>query len=838
MSIKTCLAAAVKSGKLSDQGMEEYSKLMVGAEKAAHQAGRGGINAFIFATSEAAKNMVTNGERAKVATARTIMAIDKVWEDSGNHSYGRLMGLLATMGENIGGKYAPNSFPAMRESALNIMESFMDQLLPKMRTDWAGLKTNSATAMNVALELRGRSTGDPIAKAGAEQYGKATDWGVKMLKQMGVAIKNVEEWRSPQRFDPLAVRSMGIMRFSNQMDAAWRRGDLILQDWETGDLAKLVPGEDDLQARTIFNKAYENIVNDGATTMEPGHAETNTLAGKYGQRRVFQWASADAWAAANRAMGVGDEGVADLLMSHVSDLARDVAMAQILGPQPERAWPIVLQMYRNEGGSRIGEKLLDSLYYHASGQSAHPVNERLALASQSARSALASAQLFKMVLSQASDFAFARSTASWNDLPITQFGLEMIKGLDPTNKEHRSESLRMGLGIMEGLRGLHDLTRESLNDVYNRRGNGTTLDSNLSMMARMTGKTTEFVMRVQAAAKATELVRGSIGRDFLTTHGSWAGLKFDELPKGGRNFMENYGISSQEWDVLRGSALSGAKDGQVPFIYAARMAREGSATQRDLAMRYLGGITAEQKLGAIEGNLVIRAAMLGKTNPGEIAGEALRFGFQYKSFPVGALIMHGFRMFDSLWMNNGSQMFRGSYIAGLGITATAMGMIAVQLDHIVSGRDPEPMDTPTFLGKALAKGGFGGIAVDWVKQALTSGNAKDIVAAGAGPMAGLTADIMSYAGRNAYNSFAQGKQSHWGLEGAGLLARYHPDTIYTKLAIDRLVFDNLKRMADPAAVRAFANAQMRAIQQMGTRYWYPPGHNLPDRPPDPTRIYE
>jgi hypothetical protein len=49
--------------------------------------------------------------------------------------------------------------------------------------------------------------------------------------------------------------------------------------------------------------------------------------------------------------------------------------------------------------------------------------------------------------------------------------------------------------------------------------------------------------------------------------------------------------------------------------------------------------------------------------------------------------------------------------------------------------------------------------------------------------------------------------------------------------VDRLLWDNLQRVADPEAPRAFQRMEDRARKETQQRFWWGPGDNAPERAP-------
>jgi len=104
------------------------------------------------------------------------------------------------------------------------------------------------------------------------------------------------------------------------------------------------------------------------------------------------------------------------------------------------------------------------------------------------------------------------------------------------------------------------------------------------------------------------------------------------------------------------------------------------------------------------------------------------------------------------------------------------------------------------------------------------------------PMAGLATNAYSLAFGN-LTQLDAGERTNFGREAVRFGQQYSPTQVagrlwYTRLAMDRLVWDTLQRMVDPDAGGAFSRIEQRARKQTGTQYWWRPGQTEPSRPPD------
>jgi hypothetical protein len=57
--------------------------------------------------------------------------------------------------------------------------------------------------------------------------------------------------------------------------------------------------------------------------------------------------------------------------------------------------------------------------------------------------------------------------------------------------------------------------------------------------------------------------------------------------------------------------------------------------------------------------------------------------------------------------------------------------------------------------------------------------------------------------------------------------RYTPGTFYTKLAVDRLLWDNLQQLVDPDYRGSFRRMEETLRKDTGQQFWWQPGDNVP-----------
>ena len=830
MSIFDCIAEQVASGGMTEKGAAEYRKRMKDAESLAEQRGLAGPEAYTFAVTEAAKAMEARATSKRAQVQQTILAVDRAWDGAGKNTRGRGYGLTDVFGEHVYGAGSGSSIGQQHRGNIAALQSIMSEFLAKVQSKAFGLKQNQVLPKHLVSELYGKATSSADAAPAAKAWNEAVTWWRYEMQNAGVFVKELADWRLPQHWDSGAVQHLGKDGFVGQMEDWWKSGKLALRDFEADGQAYLVPGRADDRAREIFERAYDNITTGGDASIEPGALKHSTMGDRYGRRRAFEWTTDQAWLEFNDKLGVGNDAIGELLVRHMDKMARDLSIAQVLGPDPDRAAQVLIQMYRKETGSRFWANKLEAIYEIQTGRSNTPVSQRLAMGAQAFRQFLGTAQLGSAILSSASDFGFTKATASWHGLDMTRIMSDYLANLKPKDPAHQAQAMRDGLILEVGLRGLHDAARDTINDVVARQGVGGKVDAALNGVSRVTGRSIEFVIRAQGLAHHTQALRDAIGSQLMAHLHDIAGNAFERLDAIDKRTLTTYGIDAKEWDLLRTKGLNQG------FMDAAKLAREGSAAERRAAVKMLGAIAGIQRTAVPEGNAVTRAMVIGKTQPGTWEGEALRGLAQYKGFPMASFLMHAYRAAESL-QNAEGQWFRGQYLASLIVMTTVMGAASLQLKNIAAGKDPEPMygdlkRTSRFWVNAFAQGGAGGIFADQLKAMFSAQRLGD-TGRFMTPGGGFALDLAELS-MGKINADVNDRQSHAGRNAIRFLNKYTPDLWYTRLAMDRIVWDTLQKMVDPESADAFSRIQERARKEQQTQYWWRPGSSSP-RAPDLSR---
>lgn len=822
MSINDCINEAVVSGALSEKGAKEYRDRMKQHEENARQRGMGVAEAATFAQTEAAKELEARNTAKRAQVRDTIFKIDRAWEGAKANEHGLQWGLTDVFGEHVRGKGSGVSLAQMQRGNYADAQRIMADVFARLQSRMLGLKRNTVLPVQVVSALFGRDVADPAAKTAAEAWNAFIDHALEGLQRNGVFIRNKDDWRIFQKWSPNRVRAETKDQFVAQMQEWWHDKKLLLRDWEADGQAYMVPGLHDERATEIFARTYDNIVDPNAQ-LEPGMPkQRKTMGDRYGRRRVYEWASDDAWHGWNDRYGVGREYIGEAMLQYVDHLTRDLALAQVLGPDHERAAEILLDMAAKDGVTPKWIERLRAMHDINSGKAMMPVDQNLAMGMQSARAFLTSAQLGGTLLGSVPDFAFTRSSASWYGLDMTRLMTSYLKGLKPSSLEDRASAMRAGNINEVGMRGFINNYRDAFNDFSPIRASGNHWSALLSGTARVTGHMAEAIIRGQGLAAHTQNLRNAWGSEVMDAFGRLAGKGWGELEGIQRRFFTEYGMGEKDWDLIRRNGMDGG------FMSPAKLARTDDGYQKELATKLLGAISTTAHIAVPEGNSVTRAfLMAGGARPGTWPGELTRSLGQYKGFIMSAMMSSWFRAMETLADGEG-KWNRAQWVMGLVVGTTVMGALANQLKDIAAGKDPEPIYGPhaaRFWLRAFAQGGAGGILGNEM-QSIVQAQRLDDASRAVTPMAGLGLDVAQLIAGPIHgqaNLNASGTTRETYAMGAARFARkYTPMVWELRLILDRLGHDTLTRMVDPQAGQAFQRLQDRARKE-GTAYWWRPG---------------
>ncbi len=808
-SIRTCIKQKVKTNKISREQGKEMLKRLDDRKAQLRAAGYSDEVADAAAARELVTALSEKAERNNRLTRLKILAADRNLAD---------MAKFKTLADGLEAKVIPTDglgFNAQKVDNLDINEESLRRLIHSefaegiyaLRPKLLGMKRPQALLENVVRALKGEAPDDPLAKAVAESFDRASEFARVLFNAAGGNVRKMANWGLPQTHDMTKVSGVSKDDYVGYMMADGVLDRAAMQD-ELGEPIT------DAVLRDALDKMYDRVTTDGLVDLVPGQAGSKSFANRFTDHRFLHFKNADAWLDYQKRFGTDD--IYGTMVNHLNTMAKNIAAMQIFGPNPDHMirWlsDVATAEAANKGAKPPKVKLekISAMWEYYKGKTGTPVNDGLAEYMTGTREALTAIQLGSAVVSAAAtDPFFQAITRRMNGLPVVKVLGDLVKMM-ASEKDQALAVQTLGIAENWTTQGL------GVQRLYGEL-NGP----------RVTRMMADATMKLSGLSQLTQAGRQAFGMQVASTMARHFDKAFDKIEGNFKGYLQRYGVTALDWDIMRRNKpaeFMTSAGTPVKFADPRQMAREGNLRQ---AMQIQKMIVGETRFSTPSVGLETKALLLGKSRSGTGGGEIRRSIALYKSFPVEIINTHLMR-----YMNMGGWQ-RGRYITTFMVGSTLMGALAYQAKQILSGKDPVAMDSPKFWAAAAAQGGGLGIFGDFFfSEANRFG--KGPLETFLGPVYGAGEDAILYSKGN-LQEFLAGEETKFLADSARLLGRYTPvlsSLFYTKLAYQRAFIDQLTRMADPDAHERFRRMERQARKEYGQQYYWRPGKGLPARPPE------
>jgi hypothetical protein len=679
--------------------------------------------------------------------------------------------------------------------------------LAALRTKNLGLSQDSELARDMMREIFGTNTGRTEAKQIANILEGTLDYARERFNAAGGDIPKLKRgigYGIPQYHDPVRVGKVSSNEWIDTITPLLDRENIVN---EAG-----LP-MNDMELRILLDHAYDTIRTDGAVNLMPGQVGGRKLANRHREHRVLLFKDADSWLKYSDEFGHTD--IYTTVTDHLNTMANEIARLEIMGPNPEQTFRYLrdLAVKKGELLKYKDRAMLDSVWSVVSGKANAVSSVSLADGASALRHYLVAAQLGGAFLSSLADLAFLRQTSRFNGLPAMKVYQRQLSLMNPNNAADREAAVRMGLTAQAWVnRAL------AANRFVEITGAG------------FSAKVADVTMRASLLSPWTDAGRKAFGMEFMGMIAVHTGRSFDELPTKLREGFTGYGITREDWDVLRMTELmdhDGAKFFSVENMMNRTDLEEGART--NLASKVQEMVLSETDFAVPMPDAKARAITTGAIKRGTGHGEFWRSAMLFKSFPITIMTTHLLRGARMSGLAN-----KVSYLGQLTIATTVLGAVAMHAKDITRGKDPRSMDTPSFWTAAFIQGGGAGIFGDFIYAGIggESRFGRGFGMTAAGPVAGFIEQFIHLTGTNLY-SIMEGKDANIPADVVQFMRRYMPggSLWYTRLAWERGVIDELAKLADPNAYNRFGYMVRKQLKDFDRDYWWRPGEAMPARLP-------
>jgi hypothetical protein len=796
-SVAECIEKMVVAGQISraiaDEALETFKR-----SKAEYSYATGPASADAAAAQVTAKTMSDKAAERQIAIAASV----KTWRDLETRiAAGKNVNesVMATLTKTARGDAARGENIDYKGKA--IKDWLFGKLGPEIEKFKTGFFKNEqllTSASNFIKERFGVDTGDALAKAVSDGFGRVVEQGQARAKAAGKIFAELEDWRLPQHWQPSRVGQFTQDEYVRDHLNEIASGGLKLFDKETNRYATAP------QYSEMLKKAWSDIKTGGADD-GPFSKNMRTFEFQPGQEGAASWLKLQA------KYGVGNE-IIGAVDQHVNNMARTIAMHEIYGPNPDATFTALMRKVNEGDGSTMarGFRWLDSpralqlTYDNLAGRGNPVANETYARFFAGARDLI--------------------GVASLRNLPITIIPGDTVMTLLAANF-HGMSGLNILSHVFDG-----KMTREVAQHLeVSANAYGEFVNNNVRKyedqlnVSGMVRKVSRQIVKATGAEWWTTNLRLGAQLSQLHVLQEAAASKFADLDPALRdNFLARYGFTADEWDRMRKGDPWVARNG-AKYMDVTQM-------DRPLSERLMAAIKEQSSFMAHQPDARSQAIMRGGAQAGSLSGEMWIMGGQYKQFALERMTTHLMRIFTDGPVEN--RVARGVAFTALSMAA---GALSLQAAAVVAGKDPLDMRHLGFWAEAFARGGAGGIYGDVLNAALHGDRGPASIAAQfAGPVPGAVADLASVVSspfRQALDESGKPTKATFGKQVVEGIQRHSPSTWYTKLAVDRLFWEKLQILVDPDYRQSFRRAEQAAKKQ-GSGYFWGPGESAPSRFPN------
>lgn len=731
------------------------------------------------------------------------------------------------------------SYSGVREIVRGQLFAVMEDVVSKAGKGVFGRQRGKAHLKNIIREVFGESTNDASARELAQGWNKTSNLGVDLFNEAGGSMNKLDNYLP----DPMTstaklngadlrgIKNAKSLKAKDLQPAAFKRFQAIARehwDWDRmtwPDGSRIEPKD----REAVIEQVFRTKTLDGANKLDPkafrgqGRAVGNAIE----QHRFVHYKDAEGWLKAHEQFGDGT--IFDVMVRHVDDMAHRIALVDTFGPNPELTYnnieAIVKSKLLKYGDQEIAKAdavlknrfrpMLD-IASRANPMDPHSVMGNIGTGLSNV---LTSAQLgAASLLAIPGDAMQTLMTRMANKQPLWGGVDYYFKAIATDPEFMRDISVQSGF--------IHD---DFVTSVY-----ATTRYTGVDTVGpALTRRLSDGVMRLSLMSGHTRAARTAVQNEFMGMMYRMRDMKFEDLPF--NKMMERYGITAEDWDVMRKLKPYQPKKG-VNFMRPMDILEGNAVNKTDLFRKFQGMIIEEARTGVPEATIQSTVTLKGSERPDTLRGLLLHSFAMYKNFPVSFFTIYG-----RLALASDSVGDRLAFVAGLGMGMTLVGALGTQMKEVAKGRDPLPMDDPRFWGKSMLSGGALSIWGDFLFAGVGryGEGPEDIVG---GPLVGFFGDTTNLVFGDMYRAMvAAGQGEEYGLsdirapaEAVKWAKRYTPGSSiwWARLALERQIWDRLEEVADPKAYRKRRNRMKKQRKEFGNEYWWPQGERSPERLPE------
>ncbi|HHR1261867.1 TPA: hypothetical protein ACS3BS_004200 [Klebsiella michiganensis] len=570
-----------------------------------------------------------------------------------------------------------------------------------------------------------------------------------------------------------------------------------------------------------------------------GFKGSQNAAKRASQERVLHFKDGVSWHEYNQQFGTGS--LREALFGGLNNAARTTGMMRVLGTNPQNMFKYLVDTISEDlrgtaspaaqadFASKV-KRLIRTTMPQIDGSLNIPGSVGMANASAGIRGWLRMSQLGGAVISSFNDVPISATEMRYQGQNFMQAVLGAMKGRFTRYNNAEQKEILSSIGVYSDA-----MTQE----IIRRISGDDTLTGKM-------GRAQQLFFKYNLMNFWTESGRNSNAMMITNWLAKNADHTYSQLPEDLRRVLDIHGIGDAEWNIYRNmdmadsegrkfmtsSGIRGVPDEVIASYVEGKgmkVTERSVADARDTLEGQLRGYVLDRlNIAMSEPGERTQAFMKMGTIPGTVAGEAIRFAGQYKSFtasfmqnvlgrevfgrgytPAGLGESKTASLTNALF-RNGKGAFMGA--ANLFVWATLFGYVSMQTKLMLKGQTPRPPDAKTFMA-AAAQGGGLGILGDFMFG--------EVNRMGAGPVTSL----MGPAASNADSIITLLQQTTRGDADLGDWYRTSLDNtpflnvFWLRTAMNGLILNRIQDALDPGSLERY---QRRVEREQGNTFMLPP----------------
>lgn len=707
-----------------------------------------------------------------------------------------------------------NSIGSKQDSMEVVENGKLYQLINKIsKTSWEDF-TSGKMDLEIKQEMLGVNTGLKQAKQIAQVLKSFQEEYRLRLNDLGANIGKLSDWitRTMHDADKMANASKRT-KIVEDNRIAWReytreRLDLKRSFPEVADIIKV-------------NKILDDIYDSLMTGDHMKHGGTNSV---YGTRNVTNRLNSsrvlhfkDAVARHEYDIMFGEPSLKDSVTSVISNSARNIALMQVLGTNPQLTLEKILSLLRKKYKSSDAELNKQLVFKTFKNEFAELDGSINAIGNNT----MAKVGMFIRVLQSTGKLGFA-GIASASDLAqymtTTNFqGRGLLTGLGEAMnalfKRQDKEAMEI-LGVIS-------------NSVIGNMSNK--YSSSFDTWGKM-GRLQNLFFKYNSLNWWVSSLKSGMTVGLARHYGMLADTVFNSLNIRERNLLKLYSIDEGKWNLLRSiktldvenkryltaEGVNELSDEAIKkYVRRSLSEREIRNFKKDLELTWRNFLVDQAIHGTPEADASVRAFMNQGFEKGTGKGETIRFIGQFKQFPITIWKKIIGRELNSYGPDD-SKFSTISGLTSMVILGTMFGYIAMSVKDMLKGRTPRDPTNPSTMLEALSQGGGLGIYGDFLINEIQNEYGNNVFETILGPTASDLNKLRDIV-MNLNDPAKAGKKFvQFAENNVPFLNLY-----YTKAAYDYLIGYQIKEFLDPGF---FERMRQRHEEKRGQSYFLkPPG---------------